>query len=191
VNIMNRALRSTALAVGLLAAAVSIQAQSPACQDVRFSDEVLNRFPGAPAACLDVISRDGQEYAVFKAKLVEARGDSVRVKVKKADGTYGETKTIKTKPGRQVLIDGKPAPVSELAPNQEITAYVRVDRPMIALAPAAETEPVDAEPMAAPVRVAEQPSMPHTASPIEGVGLLGQFCLALGLVLMMMRKRRK
>jgi len=197
---MARAFGSITLAAVLLAATVSIQAQNTAaCQSVRFSDEVLERFPGAPASCLDVITREGTQYAVFKAQLTDVRGSDVRVRVKNPDGTHGETKTIRTKPGRKVLINGQPYPVSELAADQEITVYVRVDRPMIALAPVSESDPLDATPLMQPERETQairvssagQPSMPHTASPIGAVALLGQFCLAAGLGLMVIRKRRK
>src|SRR5689334_21218425 len=146
---MLRALCPVVVAAVLLGWAAAAHSQNPAaCQSVQFSAEVLSRFPGAQKSCLDVITRDGQQYAVFKAKLEDVHGNSLRVRVKNPDGSYGERKTLKAKRGRQVLIDGKTYPVSELAPDQEITAYVRVDRPMIALAPATESEPVDAEPMA-------------------------------------------
>jgi hypothetical protein len=167
-------------------------AQNPqACQSVRFSDEVLSRFPKAPQACLDVINRDGQDYAVIKAQLDSVSGNSVRVRFKQPDGTYAPATTIKTNPARRVLVDGKPVPVSELAPNQELTAYVRVDKPMIALPPANESEPLDAVPLPAaePVVARAEPRMPHTASPLGFAALLGPFLWALAFVIGRVRRK--
>jgi hypothetical protein len=195
VIIMMHVLRLAALASVLVASTVSVQAQNAACRDVQFSDDVLSRFPKAPASCLDVIERDGQHYAVFKAELQEVRGNNLRVRIKNPDGSYSATTSIATKPGRKVLIDGKPYPVSELAADQELTAYVRVDRPMIALPSATESEPLDVVPFAddGPVRVASSgsPTMPHTASSLGVVALLGQFSLAVALAMTVIRKRRK
>ena len=52
--------------------ATATLAQNPTdCAAVKFSDDVLERFPRAQEACLDVISRGGQDYAVFNARLTE------------------------------------------------------------------------------------------------------------------------
>ena len=191
---MMHVLRLAALATVVVASTASVQAQNAACKGVRFSEDVLSRFPGAPASCLDVIERDGQQYAVFKAQLEEVRGNNLRVRIKNPDGSNSAVTSIATKPGRKVLIDGKPYPVSELAADQELTAYVRVDRPMIALAPATESEPLDAVAFAddGPVRVAStgSPTMPHTASSLGVVALLGQFSLAVALAMALVRKRK-
>lgn len=195
---MRSVFRSTAVALVLLMAAVAAHAQNPqACQNAQFSAEVLARFPGAPKSCLDVISRDGQQYAVFKAHLESVQGNRIQVRVKNADGTRGERKTIETKPGRKVLIDGKSYPVSDLAPDQEITAYVRVDRPVMALAPAADAEPLDEVPIMGPeqesrpvhLSSADTPVMPHTASPLRLIALTGLSCLGIALLLAANRRR--
>src|SRR5690606_6162071 len=70
-------------------------AQNPRdCGAVAFSDEVLEQFPKAPEACLDVISRDGQEYAVFNARLTQVRGNTMRVRFHHPDGSLGPTTSI-------------------------------------------------------------------------------------------------
>lgn len=194
---MSHALRFAPLAGVLLAMAVPAQAQGPACEEVKFSEQVLDRFPDARKSCLDVITRDGQEYAVFKAQLQEVRGNTLRVRVRNPDGTYGAMQNIPTSSDRRVLIDGRPYRVSELAPNQELTAYVHVTRPEIAIAPASDTEPVQTVPLAVaiverPARVASAPAtMPDTAGPMENVALLALFFLAAAMSLKIVRRRRK
>jgi hypothetical protein len=177
------------LAVALTGAAF---AQNNAeCQRMRFSDEVLARFPRAPEACLDVITRDGQSYAVFKAQLVSVTGNTLRLRFKQPDGTYAAPTNVKTKPSRRVLIDGQPVPVSELAPNQELTAYVRVDKPLLALPPVNDSESLDPMPMAAPEPAVARadPVMPHTASPFELAALLGSLCCAVACALNLARRK--
>jgi hypothetical protein len=114
----------------------------------------------------------------------------MRVRIKQPDGTYAQAMSIKTKPERRVLIDGKPVQVADLAPDQEITAYVRVDKPMIALPPASESEPLEAEPFAAaePVVARAEPQMPHTAGPLELVALLAPFFCALAAAIRLARR---
>jgi hypothetical protein len=196
---MSHAFRLVLPLVGvLLFAALPARAQGPACQEVKFSEQVLDRFPDARRSCLDVITRDGQEYAVFKAQLQEVRGNTLRVRVRNPDGTFSGTQSIQTSPQRRVLIDGRTYPVSELAPNQELTAYVHVTRPEIAIAPASDSEAVEVVPLAVavierPTRLssADEPAMPDTASPLENVALLGMFGLAIAMSLYIIRRRRK
>jgi hypothetical protein len=189
---MNTALRVITVAVGLFASAVLLAAESPGCPNVEFSQAVLEKFPRAQEACLDVIDKGGQKYAVFKADLRSVEGNTVRVRMKMPDGSYSDTKSIKTKPSLRVLVDGKPYPVSDLAPNQELTTYIRVDQPMIALAPADQNEPVDPVPMAAAEpeeRLAAAPAMPHTASQALLPLLIGLFCIAMALAVRIGRRR--
>jgi hypothetical protein len=185
------AVRAFALATVAIALNGAALAQNPAgCQSVQFSEDVLNRFPNAPQACLDVIHRDGQDYAVFKAQLDRVSGNTMRVRIKQPDGTYADAMNIKTSPGRRVLIDGKPVPVADLAPDQEITAYVRVDKPMIALPPASESEPLDAVPLPAaePAMARNEPAMPHTASQVGLLGVFGAFLWAVALAVRLVRR---
>jgi len=184
-----RPLIMAALALGL--SGLALAQNNSACQKMRFSDEVLARFPRAADACLDVITRDGQSYAVFKAKLDRVTGNTLRLRFKQPDGTYAAAQNVKTSPGRRVLIDGKPTPVSELAPDQELTAYVRVDKPLLALEPVSESEPLEPVAMAAPEPAVARadPVMPHTASPTGILAMLGSFCCAVAFVLSMARRK--
>lgn len=180
--------------LGLLAGSVA-GATSPGCADARFSAEVLDRFPRAPEVCLDVISRGGQDYAVFKAQLERVSGNTLNLRFKLPDGTRGAPIKIATRREFRVLIDGKPTPVSDLAPGQELTAYVQVDKPLVALAPASEREALQFVPL--PDRTNEPPLasasrgpvMPETASPRAAVGWLGQLFLWTALGLTLIRRR--
>lgn len=128
--------RVTAVAILTLIAGAASSQNPQDCGAVKFSDEVLERFPRAPEACLDVISRDGQEYAVFNARLTQVSGNTMRMRFRHPDGSLGPTTSVTAPRDFRVLIDGEPTRVSELAPNQDLKAYVQVSRPMVALEPA-------------------------------------------------------
>jgi len=170
---------------------VSFAQNNAECQRMRFSDDVLSRFPSAAESCLDVINRDGQNYAVFKAQLQRVTGNTLRLRFRQPDGTYAAATNVTVAPDRRALVDGKPVRVSELAPNQEITAYVRVDAPLLVLAPVDQSEPLDPVPLAAPEPAVAraEPVMPHTASPLGWVVILGAFCCAVACALNVSRRK--
>lgn len=169
-----------------------------ACRAVEFSRELLERFPHAQETCLDVISRDGQQYAVFRARLDRVVGSRLQVRFKNPDGSYGPATRIATERDFRVLVDGRPLRVSELSRNQELTAYVQVNEPMVALAPADASEHLHPVPLVIiPVArqsseqssdtdeaeqvASENPSMPATAGFANAVGTLG-FLLIAGVI---------
>src|SRR5687767_9304190 len=90
--------------IGLLTllAIPAAYSQSSECQTVEFSDAVMEKFPGVREGCLDVIERDGEKYAVFKADLMRSSRDSIAVRFKRPDGTRGSTRTIQVDPSRRV-----------------------------------------------------------------------------------------
>jgi hypothetical protein len=161
------------------------------CQTAQFGAEVLARFPNIAAVCLDVINKDGQDYAVVKADLVRTRPGAVTIRPKLPDGTRADSMIVRTAPGRRVLVDGQEVRVEDLAVGQELTAYVKVTQPEIALAPAEPTAPIETSPLEeAP---AEEPTataaeMPTTASPFPAIGLAGFGLLLVGTLLGFVRR---
>ena len=180
------------LALALLSAAALAQ-QPAACERVQFSEEVLARFPNIRAACLDVITKGDQQYAVVKADLVRVSGRRMTVRVKRPDGSHSDPIGINTKSGARVNIDGKATALQDLAVGQELTAYVHVTDPGIALAPAEEVEVVEFTPVPAtpePVAtVASAPEMPKTATKLPLAGSIGLALLALGAGIAILRRR--
>lgn len=189
---MKSYLAASSLVLALVPAVAGAQ-QPAACQRVEFSQEVLARFPNIRQACLDVINKDGQEYAVVKADLIRVTARRMTVRVKLPDGTHSEPRAIHVEPGFRLNINGKPTRVDEVAVGQELTAYVHVRDPGIALAPAEPGEavvftPVPAEPEPDPV--ASTPAeMPKTATPLPLLGAFGIALLAFGAGFAFLRRR--
>lgn len=180
----------------MVAASQSARSQQVDCQTVQFSEAVTQKFPRVREACLDVIERQGQLMAVFKADLLKVSGNKVRIRAQLPGGGQAEPQTVQVPRERRVLVDGKKYRVDELALGQELTIYARVDAPLAALAPAESTEPIEFVPIEVePMRVAsaqpEMPKMPRTASEFPALGLLGVLLVCLAVALELVRRVRK
>ena len=185
---MNKYAQRAAIAgcTALLCLSATSQAQTASCQNVQFSQAVLAKFPRAREACLDVINRDGKDYAVYKAELLRVYSDDrVKVRFKLPDGGQADSRTINTSRSFRVMVKGKSVPLSEVPTGQELTAYVHVTEPVIALAPATETEPLQPVPMEDEQE--QVAAMPTTASLWPTVGLLGLAGLAAAALLRRIR----
>jgi hypothetical protein len=177
-----------------------------ACRRAQFNEQITQRFPNARDACLDVISRDGQDYAVFRAQFERAVGNTLLVRFKSPDGSRGPLTRIPTEAGFRVLVDGEEKRVNQLARNQELTAYVQVDRPMVALAPAqtdvtlqlvplvivpaAEQEDASAPSEERVARTDEELSMPNTAGIAPTFGVLGLVLIVVAVCATSVRRLR-
>jgi hypothetical protein len=180
-----------AMALALVPAAVLAQ-QPEICQRVEFSEDVLARFPNIRAACLDVITKGGQQYAVVKADLVRAGTRRVTVRVKRPDGTHSDPINIDVKSGTQVNVNGRPTRYDELAIGQELTAYVSVKDPGIALEPIEDVGFVEFTPVPAtpePETTVAAVEMPKTATRLPLLGSIGFLLLAIGAGLAILRRR--
>ena len=188
---MNRFLRASAMsaicAIGVIAFS---QAQAVTCENAQYNPDVLARFPNIAKACSDIISKDGQDYAVVTARLdrVDPSG-RVQVRVKQPDGSYSKQISIRPRPDLKVLVDGKPARVQDLAANQVINAYVKVRAPEMALAPADPQERYVFVPIENPQEQLAA-ALPATAGFLPLFGLLGGMSLLLGGWLTAIRHRR-
>ncbi len=171
-------------------------AESPGCGAVEFSRKVLDRFPNVSRACLDVVSRDGDAYGVFKAKIVRVydHGNAIDLRFELPDGSLSETRKLKTNPALRVMVQGKPTRVSDLVIGDQLMAYVKVREPELALAPAEpaiEPQYVELEEVTvSPPQLAATATMPSTAGYLSAIGLAGTVSLLLGAALSIRRRRR-
>jgi LPXTG-motif cell wall-anchored protein len=175
--------------------AVALAQQPAACQRVEFGADVLERFPNIRKACLDVITKGDQTYAVVRANLLRVTARRMTVRVQLPDGTQTEPMGINFSSSARVNIDGRMVPIGELATGQTISAYVNVKDPGIAVASEAagpvEFTPITAEPEPEPVAeaAAPAPEMPKTGTRLPLAGMLGLFLLAAGTGIAFLRRR--
>lgn len=170
---------------GLAAApwmATTATAQSTDCQSAQFNKDLVARFPDVRNGCLEIITRDGQQYAVYKANLVRASNSGVTVRFKLPNGKRGKSRFIKLSREFRALVEGKPVRAGDLAVGQELTAYVKVSEPEVAIEPADDKAPLElteiSETPPPAAASGEHPAhMPKTASNVPllavfGIGLL-------------------
>jgi hypothetical protein len=190
---MRRSIYLSIIGVTAVLGGLAAPAMAADCATAQFSDAVLARFPNIRAVCTEVITKDGQEYAVVKGDLVRTGNNAVYMKFKLPDGTKSDTRKIETRPEFRVQIDGKPTSVRNLAVGQELTAYVKVSEPVMALAAADTSEPVAAYPIQeeAPAMAANTAEMPRTASPLPAIASFGALLLAFAGMLTFLRIRRE
>jgi LPXTG-motif cell wall-anchored protein len=176
--------------------AVVLAQQPAACERVQYSADVLARFPNIRAACLDVINKDGKDYAVVKADLVRATARRMTIRVKRPDGSHSDPIGVNVAPNERLNVGGKPTAIQDIAIGQELTAYINVTDPGIALAPADEAAPVEftpvpatPEPAPAPEPAAAATEMPKTATDLPLLGSIGVVLLALGAGVAFLRRR--
>jgi hypothetical protein len=175
---------------GGLAAAQSALAQG-GCGDITFSGEIGTRFPEAKNACLDMVNKNGQQFAHFKAEIMGVSGNQVRARFKLPNGQYSQTYAFTPQSGQRINIAGQRFRFNELTKGQELDIYLPPDRwefdlpasDNFAAAPPAEVVRVTT------ITVAAAPTLPKTASSVPFVGALSVALLALGTGLTLIRRR--
>jgi len=179
----SRVLLTCALSLGSLWA-FEARAQAPTCENVEFSETVLERTPRVREVCLRVEQTpEGKTIAVAEAEVTRVhRSNAVTVRFKLPDGTKSESRYFKLAPDRRFLIEGKETRARDLVVGQDLTIYVDVKEPQVATAPLAN-ETAAFTPLELEAPADELPdvaaAMPKTASPLPAVGMLGALLLML------------
>jgi hypothetical protein len=172
----------------------SALAQAGACGAITFGPAVLSQFPEAPAACLGVETRDGQQFAHFRGEIRDIRGSQVRARFELPGGGYSKTYSFNPSREARVTIRGQRLRYSELQPGQELSIYLPADRwefnvPETETLAAAQTVERLTPAVDTSGAVAAAPTLPRTAAPLPLLGLLGGLLTALGVGLSVVRRR--
>jgi hypothetical protein len=176
--------------IGGLAATQSALAQG-GCGDINFTGDIGSRFPEAKNACLDMVNKNGQEFAHFKAEIMGVSGNQVRARFKLPNGQYSQTYAFTPQSGSRINIAGQRYRFNELSRGQELDVYLPPDRWEFDL-PASDNfaaaAPADVVRVTT-ITVAAAPSLPRTASSVPLVGALSVVLLSLGTALTLIRRR--
>jgi hypothetical protein len=98
------------------------------CGEIQFGTAISSQFPNARNACLDIVRRDGREFAHFQARVVRVRGNEVEAEFKLPDGTYGRPVSFTPSPDARVNIGGRSYRYRDLSRGQELDVYLPPDR---------------------------------------------------------------
>ena len=184
-------------AIGLLAVTLlgGVVATQPAlaqggCPGVNFTGPVATQFPDARDACLEMVTRNGQQFAHFKGEIVGVSGNQVRARFKLPSGQYSPTYSFTPQSGSRVNINGTKYRFNELSRGQQLDIYLPPDRWEFDVP---ETENFAAAAPAEVVRITTitrgSSTLPKTASSVPLVGMLSVALLALGAGFTLIRRR--
>jgi hypothetical protein len=93
-------------------------------KDITYNAKFLQQYPNAPAACREVIMKNGQKWARFEADVVKVKGEDVTAHVLDAYENTIATVTFKASPDARVTVDGSPTKYSSLQTGQKLTFWV-------------------------------------------------------------------
>lgn len=184
-------------AAGVLLAlswAPSTFAQQPGCRDLNFTGPIAREFPNARDACLGVVTRNGQQFAHFQARVTNVRGNTVEAEFKMPDGRYGRPISVTPDPEARVRIEGRNYRYRDLSRGQELDVYLPPDRWEIVVPTDPEAEFVAAATVttlaiAQPAPAVAANTLPRTGSWVPLTGALGGALTMLGLAVAVVRRR--
>jgi hypothetical protein len=150
------------------------------CGNIVFSGDISSRFPNARLACLDVATREGKDFAHFKARITGVSGSKVSAEFKLPDGTYSRPVTFTPDPDARARIAGTTYRIRDLSRGQELDVYLPPDRWEIVI-PQDPTQTFAAAPAVTTIPLQEPtPQLPRTGSPLPLLALLGGLIAAFG-----------
>ena len=128
------ALLVTALALPLAVGAAFAKPVDPSklpkveCSEVKFGAAFLERYPKAPAACIEARELEGKRYAKFTAKVYLTGPEITTVNLLNTKGDIVDTFSLKPGPDQKIKIDGKDTKFSALRVGEKISFWVSEDR---------------------------------------------------------------
>jgi hypothetical protein len=96
-----------------------------ACSDLHFSEAFLQRYPQAPAACIDARqAQDGTKWARFHARIFLNSTDRTTVNLLDASGAMKTTFSFRPRPRATIQVNGRTTPITSLRPGDELDFWV-------------------------------------------------------------------
>jgi hypothetical protein len=152
---MNRLKTMTLALIALPAATIGanappdIMAEKESCANIEWSAAFLKEYPKAPAACRQVIVKDGVKFATFDGKVSKVGHEFVQVEVSDDANLPISTIAFQIGVGGKVTMNNKIEKVKDLKVGDLLTFWVRegqfgisptlTDQPMTIIKP--ETMP--------------------------------------------------
>jgi hypothetical protein len=99
-----------------------------ACSDLKYSSEFLEKYPTAPAACLEGRIVEGKKYGKFTAKIYLNSPDVTTVQLLNVKGDPLTTFSFKPGPDAHIKIDGEKTAFKDLKTGEKINFWISEDR---------------------------------------------------------------
>ena len=94
------------------------------CSSLRYSEDFLQKYPTAPAACLEARVYKGATYMKVKAKVYVREEPMLSVDLMDPYGNTLGTVLVRKPQSLRVLINGKEVGASDLHRDEEVTVWV-------------------------------------------------------------------
>lgn len=113
-----------ALMTPLAALAADEPPKSASCFEIRYSAEILERYPMAPAICEEVVEKDGKKYARMDAVVIGRDRDVVTVGFQNVFGTKVMELDMQPAPDSTLSINGKETKWSDVKRGDKVRFYL-------------------------------------------------------------------
>ena len=97
------------------------------CDTIEFEPVLTERYPEISEACIDVVVKDGKQFAKLRVEVVKPRLNGVTFRFVHADGEYGPTQSVSLDPSWRAKIGGKEYRSVDLLPGQQLSLYMPPD----------------------------------------------------------------
>jgi hypothetical protein len=106
-------------------AAPTVPAPKASCSDIQWSPAFLTDYPKAPAACREVVVRDGVKYAKFDGKVSKVGHHFVQVAISDVMDIPISTIAFEIGVGGKITLGDKVETVKDLKLGDDLTFWVR------------------------------------------------------------------
>ena len=93
-------------------------------KDVTFSQEFLAKYPKAPAACREVMMKDGEKWISFNAHVVKVEGNNVTANFTDDFHNVVAKLTVSAAPDARIDVGGTPTKFSSLHEGDKLSFWV-------------------------------------------------------------------
>ena len=135
---MNRHLITLGATVLLALVSTPLAAQLT-CADVEFGADVLEAYPHAEAACLEIVEREGELYARLEARILRS-GNPAILQYLHSDGQWGVRTEASPPDGYKVWMNGQAMPFEDVPQWQTLNVYLQQGRWNVAMSDLDEPE---------------------------------------------------
>jgi hypothetical protein len=94
------------------------------CSSLRYSEDFLQKYPKAPAACLEARVYKGQTYMKVKAKVYVGEDPMLSMEIMDSYGNTLGTVLVGKPKSLRVLVNGKEVNAFDLHRNEALTVWV-------------------------------------------------------------------
>ena len=103
---------------------VNVTAADLSCTDITFTPAAKATYEAIDKACLEMVDRDGETYARLSASVIAQTRSGTHVRFLFRDGNRGPSHKAQFPPDFEIMLNGMPVSLNDLAIRREINIYI-------------------------------------------------------------------